>query len=79
MRATWKEIGKSDILCNCAGITKDGWLTRMEESVWDDVMNVNLKGTFLMTQGFVIARAGGLEGLKNVTERFEQWSRRQYY
>ena len=68
VRATWKEIGESDILCNCAGITKDGWLTRMEESVWDDVMNVNLKGTFLMTQGFVIARAGGLEGLKNVTQ-----------
>lgn len=52
----WDERGPADILCNCAGITKDGWLTRMDESAWDDVINVNLKGTFLMTQGFARQR-----------------------
>jgi 17beta-estradiol 17-dehydrogenase/3alpha(17beta)-hydroxysteroid dehydrogenase (NAD+) len=65
VRETWAEIGASDVLCNCAGITKDGWLTRMDEQSWDDVMDVNLKGTFLMTQGFVVSRAGGIEGLKS--------------
>jgi NAD(P)-dependent dehydrogenase (short-subunit alcohol dehydrogenase family) len=28
----------------------------MDESAWDDVINVNLKGTFLMTQGFARQR-----------------------
>ena len=64
VKEAWGAIGASDILCNCAGITKDGWLTRMDEKSWDDVMDVNLKGTFLMTQGFVVSRAGGIDALK---------------
>ena len=51
--AAWEAIGPADILVNSAGITRDGWLTRMDPGAqWDDVMAVNLKGTFLMTQGF---------------------------
>ncbi len=37
-----------DILVNNAGVTRDALLVRMSESEWDDVLNVNLKGTFLM-------------------------------
>jgi 17beta-estradiol 17-dehydrogenase / 3alpha(17beta)-hydroxysteroid dehydrogenase (NAD+) / 3-oxoacyl-[acyl-carrier protein] reductase alpha subunit len=48
----WEKVGPTSLLFNCAGITKDGWLLSMDEKAWDDVMNVNLKGTFLMTQGF---------------------------
>lgn len=36
-----------DILVNNAGITKDGLFLRMSDEDWDDVLNVNLKGTFL--------------------------------
>lgn len=38
--------GKVDILVNNAGITKDNLILRMSESEFDDVINVNLKGTF---------------------------------
>ncbi len=36
-----------DILVNNAGITRDGLLVRMTEDQWDEVLNTNLKGTFL--------------------------------
>jgi len=55
-------IGRADVLCNCAGITKDSWLLRMEEKSWDQVMGVNLKGTFLMTQAFAREVAKDLGG-----------------
>ena len=35
------------MLVNNAGITRDGLLVRMKESDWEDVLNINLKGTFL--------------------------------
>jgi len=41
-----EESGKIDILVNNAGITKDNLLMRMNESDWDTVMNINLKGVF---------------------------------
>jgi 3-oxoacyl-[acyl-carrier protein] reductase len=46
-------FGKIDILVNNAGITKDNLLMRMSEKEWDDVIAVNLKGTFLMTKAIV--------------------------
>lgn len=45
-----EDFGKIDILVNNAGITKDGLLSRMSEEDWDAVLNVNLKGTFLLTK-----------------------------
>lgn len=36
-----------DILVNNAGVTRDGLFLRMEESDWDEVLDTNLKGTFL--------------------------------
>ncbi len=41
-----KEFGKVDILVNNAGITRDMLIMRMEESDWDAVLDVNLKGAF---------------------------------
>ncbi|MFB5663111.1 3-oxoacyl-ACP reductase FabG [Alteribacillus sp. HJP-4] len=38
------------ILVNNAGITSDAQLLKMEEEQWDQVINVNLKGVFLMTK-----------------------------
>lgn len=42
--------GHIDILVNNAGVTHDGLLMRMKEEDWDDVMAINLKGTFLVTK-----------------------------
>jgi 3-oxoacyl-[acyl-carrier protein] reductase len=41
------DTGRVDVLVNNAGITRDGLLVRMKESDWEDVLNINLKGTFL--------------------------------
>lgn len=35
---------------NCAGITRDSLLLKMDEKDFDQVLQVNLKGTFLITQ-----------------------------
>lgn len=40
------QFGRIDILVNNAGITKDNLILRMKESEFDDVININLKGTF---------------------------------
>lgn len=45
-----EEFGKVDILVNNAGITRDALLVRMDESAWDSVLAVNLKGTFNCTK-----------------------------
>lgn len=42
------DFGRIDILINNAGITKDGLTMIMKESDFDDVINVNLKGSFNM-------------------------------
>lgn len=39
-----------DILVNNAGITRDNIAIRMKEKDWDDVLSVNLKGTFFCSQ-----------------------------
>ena len=44
------ETERIDVLVNNAGITRDGLLVRMKESDWEDVLNINLKGTFLCTK-----------------------------
>jgi 3-oxoacyl-[acyl-carrier protein] reductase len=45
-----KESGRVDVLINNAAVTRDAMLVRMTEEQWDTVVNVNLKGTFTMTQ-----------------------------
>jgi NAD(P)-dependent dehydrogenase (short-subunit alcohol dehydrogenase family) len=39
-----------EILVNCAGINRTNWLEHVTDADWDDVMDVNAKGIFKMTQ-----------------------------
>ena len=39
-----------DVLINCAGVNITGWLCDFEESSWDEVMDINAKGIFKMSQ-----------------------------
>jgi len=45
-----KEFATVDILVNNAGIIRDAMLHKMNDEQWDQVIEVNLKGTFLCTQ-----------------------------
>jgi 3-oxoacyl-[acyl-carrier protein] reductase len=44
------KFGTIHVLVNNAGLTRDGLVLRMEESAWDEVIDTNLKGTFLFSK-----------------------------
>ena len=48
-----KVFGKINILVNNAGITRDNLILRMKDSEWDDVMRINLTGTFNCTRAVI--------------------------
>ena len=55
-------FGRVDVLVNNAGILRDKTLLKMDEAMWDVVVAVHLKGTFLCTQAAVkqmVAQGGG--------------------
>lgn len=45
-----EKFGAIDVLVNNAGITKDNLLMRMSEEEFDKVIEVNLKGTYIVTK-----------------------------
>lgn len=65
-----KTYGRIDILVNNAGITKDGLLMKMSEEDFDNVINVNLKGTFNcvrhVARQMIKQRAGRIINLSSV-------------
>ena len=44
------ELGEPTVLVTNAGITRDALLFKMTDEQWDAVINVNLRGAFLMTR-----------------------------
>jgi 3-oxoacyl-[acyl-carrier protein] reductase len=64
------ELGQFGILVNNAAITRDGLMLRMKREDWDNVINTNLTGVFLMTQAIlpimVKARRGRIINLTSV-------------
>lgn len=66
-------LGPIDILVNNAGLTRDGLFVRMEEADWDLVLDVNLKGAFLMSRavarGMMKRRSGSIVNLSSVVGR----------
>jgi len=66
-----EELGGLHILVNNAGITRDNLLFKMTEEDWDLVMNVHLKGAFLMTRAaqkhFVAQKYGKILNLSSVS------------
>ena len=51
--AAKERFGRIDVLVNNAGITRDQLLVRMKDDDWDQVMDTNLRGVFLMTRAVV--------------------------
>ncbi|MBK9313088.1 MAG: 3-oxoacyl-[acyl-carrier-protein] reductase [Acidobacteria bacterium] len=64
------ELGPISILVNNAAITRDGLMLRMKRDDWDQVINTNLTGVFLMTQAVLPmmtkARKGRIINLTSV-------------
>lgn len=67
---TLEKFGELDGLVNNAGITKDSLLLRMKSEDFDTVIDTNLKGTFLLTKGFIKpmikARKGSIVNITSV-------------
>jgi len=65
------ELGGIHILVNNAGITRDNLIFKMSEDDWDSVINVHLKGAFLMTraaqQHFVAQKYGKILNISSVS------------
>jgi len=60
-----------DILVNNAGVTRDTLLPRMTDDEWDDVINTNLRGAFLMSRAasrvMMRARYGRIINISSVS------------
>ncbi|HAN98199.1 MAG TPA: 3-oxoacyl-[acyl-carrier-protein] reductase [Planctomycetaceae bacterium] len=63
--------GRLDILVNNAGITRDTLLPRMSDAEWDDVIETNLRGTFLFARAasrhMMRARYGRIINISSVS------------
>jgi 3-oxoacyl-[acyl-carrier protein] reductase len=71
VKKTIDAFGKVDILINNAGITRDTVLLRMKEEQWDQVIQVNLKGTFNCTKAVIRSmfkqKSGKIINISSVT------------
>jgi len=65
------ELGPPTVLVNNAGVTRDNMLFRMTDADWDTVMDVHLRGAFLMARAvqkhMVEARFGRIVNLSSVS------------
>ncbi len=62
------QAGRLDILVNNAGVNRDASILEMTEEMWDDVIETNLKGTFLCSQAAArIMQQGG--AIINISSR----------
>lgn len=52
-KAAIAHFGSIEILVNNAGVTRDTLALRMKRSDWDEVLQTNLTGAFLMTQAML--------------------------
>jgi NAD(P)-dependent dehydrogenase (short-subunit alcohol dehydrogenase family) len=73
-RTIEEELGPVEILVNNAGVTQVLPFAMIEESDWDEIMDVNVKGMFLVTKAFArgmirrksgsIVNMGSLAGIR---------------
>jgi NAD(P)-dependent dehydrogenase (short-subunit alcohol dehydrogenase family) len=68
--AVRERFGRIDVLLNAAGVSGVGAVDQLAESDWDAVLDVNLKGTFLVckhaVRGMREARAGSIINVASI-------------
>ncbi len=52
-QAIERKYGSVEVLVNCAGITRDGVLKKMDEADWHSVLDTNLDSVFNVTRNFI--------------------------
>ncbi|WP_343250342.1 3-oxoacyl-[acyl-carrier-protein] reductase [Diplocloster hominis] len=71
IRTVVDKYGRLDILVNNAGITRDGLIMKMSEEDFDQVMDINLKGTFHTirhsARQMIKQRAGNIINISSVS------------
>ncbi len=60
--AALQRFGRIDILVNNAGILRKAYVKDMSAALWDQVLDVNLKATFLCSKAVLPAMIGGGRG-----------------
>jgi len=69
-----QEIGPIQILVNSAGIQKRGPLEQIEESVWREVIDINLTGVFLaskhVAQRMIVRKSGKIINICSLMSEF---------
>ncbi|HEX4308562.1 MAG TPA: 3-oxoacyl-[acyl-carrier-protein] reductase [Acidobacteriaceae bacterium] len=75
-------FGTVEILVNNAGVTRDTLVLRMKRADWDEVLQTNLTGTFLMTQALLTpmlkARWGRIINISSVVGETGQAGQANY-
>ena len=75
-------IGPIQVLVNCAGITRDGFLKNMDESDWAAVLSTNLDGVFNMTKNvldfMLIREFGRIINISSVNGQRGQFGQTNY-
>ena len=67
---TMKEFGKIDILVNAAAIVRDTMFVDIEEEEWDQVLDINVKGVYLVTRAVVPHMIAARQGkIINISSR----------
>ncbi len=70
VEAVERDLGPIEVLVNNAGVTRDNLLARLSEEQWDAVMDVNLKGAYLMmkavARGMMKRRSGRIINIASV-------------
>ena len=66
-------LGQIDVLVNCAGIYRIGQVADVDPASWDQLMNINLRGTFLVCHavlpGMLERGAGSIVNLSSISGR----------
>ncbi|MBI3897211.1 MAG: acetoacetyl-CoA reductase [Gammaproteobacteria bacterium] len=82
VREVEANVGPIDILVNCAGITRDKTLRKMEKDQWDAVINTNLNSAFNVTrqviEGMVTRGYGRIVNISSVNGQRGQFGQTNY-